>query len=419
LKFAGKDKQLKIKDLLKFEKYPIDFDYQREPGAWSREDEQYFIDSLLKKIKIPKIYLHRKRNKYYIIDGQQRVETIRFFVIGKKEKRKKKFLKLDSDITGRSKDVGFIDLKKDERERLLNYTLTASIILRGSDNEIRDLFRRLQRGKPLTEGEKLNAMRGNIVKLMRDLTDHNFFEKSLTSKDKRHKFYHIASVFLYIEDKVDNTTFGNIVKFFERNEKMKKKDKIFKNCWRNLNFLSKCYKRNELPSSGLGWLTSVYLFISDLRSYGLLGKCTYQDIFDYLESFYYNIYDETKCKGIYKEFYDAVHAGTNNKANIIKRQKILKEYFIEQFDVHLKDEKRLFSSERDRRIVYHNAHGKCQYSGCQEKTRDIKFNEKFEIHHKKMHATGKKAKYNDVILVHPSCHHLIHQNMKLKRIKWK
>ena len=85
LKFLG-DRPITIKQLLDKRKYPVDLDYQREPGAWSREDEQYFIDSLLRRISIPKIYLHKKRNRFWIIDGQQRVETIRQFIVEKKIK---------------------------------------------------------------------------------------------------------------------------------------------------------------------------------------------------------------------------------------------------------------------------------------------------------------------------------------------
>lgn len=417
LVFAN-DKQIRLKKLLDTKKYIVDLDYQREPDAWSNEDEQFFVDSLLKKIKIPKIYLHKKRTKHYIIDGQQRIETIRYFINGRKEKHNRLFLKLGNNITGRKKDVWFKDLKKNEKRDLLNSRITASIITKGSDNDIRDLFRRLQRGKPLTEGEKLNAMRGSIVSLMRRITDHAFFEKSLSSNDKRHKFYHIAATFLYIEHSVDDTKFNNIQKFFDRFESLSSNDKIYKNCIRNLNFLSKCYKDNEIPTSNLGWLTTIYLFVSEIRTkYGLLGKCSYSDIKDYLESFYSMVYDEEKRKGDYKKFYDMIHAATNTKSNIIGRTKILTKYFVDSFNVHLKDEHRLYGSTKARKIVHIRANGKCQYKNCQEKYKTIKFKDKFEIHHKKMHATGSKTNFRNAMLVHPECHRTIHKNMKLSRIK--
>ncbi len=412
-----KDEEIKIEKLRDRKKYPVDINYQREPGAWTRDDEQYFIDSLLKKIKVPKIYLHKKRNKFYIVDGQQRIETIRFFVDGRKENGKTKHLRLNSTITGRKKDdMGFENLKRPEQERFLNYGITASIIKEGNDDQIRELFRRLQRGKPLTEGERLNAMKGNIVKLMRNLTEHEFFKHSLLSSDKRHKFYHIAAVFLYIEDRMEDTTFKNIEKFFQKNESMQRNEKIFRNCWKNLNFLSKCYKENELPSSHLGWLTTVYLFIKQIRGYGLLGKCSYEDIHDFLESFYVVIYDEAKRKGEYKKFYDMIRSSTNKKSNILGRNEILEKNFKNKFTVHLKDEKRLWSSKKDRKIVWNKANGKCEYKKCKENEKNIKFNRKFEIHHKKMYASAGGKKYENAMLVHPACHHGIHRNMPLKRI---
>lgn len=410
------DKEIKIKSLINTKKYPVDLDYQREPEAWTREDEQYFIDSILKKIKIPKIYLHKKRSKFYIIDGQQRIETIRYFITGRKENGVKSFLKIPTSVTLKKKDIFFNNLSKSKKEKFLNNSITASIIKKGRDEEIRDLFRRLQRGRPLTEGEKLNAMPGNVVKAMRSLTEQTFFKKCLTSRDKRHKFYHIAAVFLYLEDKLDDTNFGNVVRFFKKNQDIRESDKIYRKCWNNLNFLAKCYRDDQIPSSRLGWLTSVYLFAADIRNYGLVRTCSYTDIHDYLESFYTVIYsNEEKRKGDYRKFYDMIHAATNSKSNIKGRHEILKKYFIDGFGVHLKDERRLFNSVKDRKIVYNRANGKCQYKNCD--SRMIKFNEKFDVHHKKLHAAGGKKDYRNALLVHPECHRAIHKNMKLKRIQ--
>jgi len=411
------DRQVSIKKLLNESKYRVDFDYQREPDAWSNEDEQFFIDSLLKKIRIPKIYLHKRRGKFYIIDGQQRIETIRYFINGKKEKQgQRRFLRVNSSVSNRKKDIYFKDLKKNEKRDLLGFKITSSIIKKGKDNDIRDLFRRLQRGKPLTEGERLNAMRGNIVCLMRKITDHPFFEKSLSSQDKRHKFYHIAAVFLYIEHSMMILPSRTFKRLFERLENITSNDKIYKNTRKNLNFMVRCFKDNDIPTSNLGWLTTLYLFFSEIRKYGLLGKCSYEEIKDYLDSFYSIVYDNEKRSGDYKKFYDMIHAATNTKSNIERRKQIITKYFTDSFNVHIKDEKRLYNS-RNRRILFIRVNGNCQYKYCREKTRKIKLNEPFEIHHKEMHAAGGKGNLRNAKFVHPECHREIHKNMKLKRIK--
>ncbi len=56
--------------------------------VWSKENASLFIDSLLAGIPIPQIVLYQYRDKYLIIDGQQRLMTIYFFL-------KKRFPKKD------------------------------------------------------------------------------------------------------------------------------------------------------------------------------------------------------------------------------------------------------------------------------------------------------------------------------------
>ncbi|MCK4475433.1 MAG: DUF262 domain-containing protein [Methanophagales archaeon] len=60
------------------DQYPINREYQREQkGIWSLEDKQYLIDSILKKLALPKFYFRKLDDKKYeIVDGQQRLETI-------------------------------------------------------------------------------------------------------------------------------------------------------------------------------------------------------------------------------------------------------------------------------------------------------------------------------------------------------
>lgn len=408
LKFS-KDRPIEIVKLLKVEKYPVDSNYQREPGAWTKEDEQFFIDSILRKIVIPKIYLHKKYNRYYIVDGQQRIETIRSFLGGN--------IKIKAEISKRKKDFYFDGLRKVEKKRFKKYPITASIITKGSDEEVRDLFRRLQRGKPLTEGERLNAMPGNIVKIMRKLTEHCFFKNSLTSADKKHRFYHIAAVFMYLEDKIADTTFNKIKAFFEKNEEMKEQNRIFQECRRNLNFMEKCYTDNALPTSHLGWLTSIYLFVRTLRDKGIVIEHK-KDVRDFLDSVDNTIYDEKARSGEYKKFYEMIRAGTNSRRHIEGRNNILFDLFNKGFEPHIKEEERLFSSYHKRKKVYDMAVGKCQYSKCDNK-KVIPFSKphSFEIHHKKAYALGGENKYNNAQLVHPECHRAIHKFYKVRTLK--
>ena len=57
--------------------------YQGYGGVWRLEQEQLLIDSVLRKIDIPKIYLREiKQNpyKYEVVDGQQRIRALLRFM---------------------------------------------------------------------------------------------------------------------------------------------------------------------------------------------------------------------------------------------------------------------------------------------------------------------------------------------------
>lgn len=57
--------------------FTVNFDYQREPEAWTPADKQYLIDTVVKDLDIPKFYIRKLSDKKYeIVDGQQRLTTI-------------------------------------------------------------------------------------------------------------------------------------------------------------------------------------------------------------------------------------------------------------------------------------------------------------------------------------------------------
>ena len=75
--------------LLTFKEYEDDINpnpaYQRS-AVWKPEQKQLLIDSILRKIDIPKLYLREmnsKRFTYEIIDGQQRMRTLWEFLASK------------------------------------------------------------------------------------------------------------------------------------------------------------------------------------------------------------------------------------------------------------------------------------------------------------------------------------------------
>ena len=68
-----------------------------------------------------------------------------------------------------------------------------------SDEEIRVMFDRLQRGMPLTAGEKLNARSGKIHSFISNLTQSKFFSEIVNVRNYRGAYYQICSQILALE----------------------------------------------------------------------------------------------------------------------------------------------------------------------------------------------------------------------------
>jgi len=155
--------------------------YQRDGGVWRLEQEQLLIDSVLRGIDIPKIYLRRLENspyKYEVIDGQQRIRCLVRFLNNQfalaKDVPKLEFDGKSSTIAGKSCEQLDDDIKI---KRLYIYSITVVTISQASEDEVADLFYRLNNGKSLTMAEVRNSMPGEVTKFVRKLANHSFFKR--------------------------------------------------------------------------------------------------------------------------------------------------------------------------------------------------------------------------------------------------
>ena len=191
-----------IEEIVEFKKGDIlrtDPEYQRGQ-VWTQRQEYLLIDSIMRRYPIPMFYFHHKQGgagkfsskMLYTIDGQQRINAIcKFcndeFVVPDPKKTKKsaipKFL-LDKECmwTGKVFSSFSLELQK----KFLSTPLFVSIVETENDNEIRDLFVRLQAGLPLSPQEKRDAWPGEFSNFVINTAGkqglkpgHNFFGKLL------------------------------------------------------------------------------------------------------------------------------------------------------------------------------------------------------------------------------------------------
>lgn len=178
-------------------------EYQRGK-VWTTEKEALLIDSILRGIDIPKIYLRLVKNHihdYEVADGQQRLTALFNFHEGNFKLINKTIKGLSIGKIG-SETVGgerFNTLSPDLKKKFLDTEITISIIESCTEDDVRVLFGRLQEGITLNPAEKRNAIISNVGKHIESIAlNHKFFSNCKIAKKRfKHQDY-LAHVFTLI-----------------------------------------------------------------------------------------------------------------------------------------------------------------------------------------------------------------------------
>ncbi|MBV8391090.1 MAG: DUF262 domain-containing protein [Mucilaginibacter sp.] len=157
--------------------------FQRN-AVWSDDAKSFLIDTIIRGKPIPKIFIRQTLNVENrqsvrdVVDGQQRLRAILSFlndgfVISKKHNEKYGGYYFSQ--------LGNID--PDIQSLILNYELSVDLLVNLPDQEILDIFSRLNSyAVVLNEQEKINANHFSEFKILVDKLSHKHNEFWLTSK---------------------------------------------------------------------------------------------------------------------------------------------------------------------------------------------------------------------------------------------
>jgi hypothetical protein len=193
--------------------------YQRKP-VWTPKQQAYLIDTILQRYIIPEIYIHRVTTAdgntvYNIVDGQQRIRSILDFISDK--------LPLSEEFTPDYADYTFSDLPDSLRKIIYNYTFYVREITDATEEEVRNLFKRMNRYVvPLNPQELRHATyQGEFIKLMEQLSEEEFWaeNKIVTPNEIRrmNDVQFISDLFVSMMHGIQDKT-KELDKYYERYE---------------------------------------------------------------------------------------------------------------------------------------------------------------------------------------------------------
>jgi len=250
----------------------LDADYQREK-IWSLKNQKDLLDSILREIDIPKIYIveveGNEQFDYECIDGKQRMTTLL------------NFLKPEPDdvdpltIRHLDKEFTFKMLKNIHptiAKIIEDYKLSFTIYKFLDDELIREIFRRLQLGIRLNSGELLKTRTGTIRDFIyKEIGNRGpFFKYTNLSERRFSRPFTLAQIcinsFAKAKPEIDfvRARLTDIEEFFENNHDLEKDDENLVRIRKVLKHMDKAFAGSATNISSRAVAVTAFLYAEEL-----------------------------------------------------------------------------------------------------------------------------------------------------------
>lgn len=200
----------------------INFDHiVQRSYVWERSRKTGLIESMIIGYPVPPIYAkrvddgsgQRGGNIYYVMDGKQRLSTVKEFLNDEFALTDIPAVTYMDDELGEECEIDISGMKFSELpDALRDYLNTITFSITYFDNltkeEERELFKRLNAGKPLSTKSRVLASCQNIEGLL-DIGSHKLFTDMLTEKalDNKNQVTIVMKAWCMMNQEINNVSF--------------------------------------------------------------------------------------------------------------------------------------------------------------------------------------------------------------------
>lgn len=357
--------------VLSKDKYNLTPIYQRNE-VWASDRKQLLIDTILRQYDMPKIYLEQLpeggRYEYNVIDGQQRLTSIfgftdNDFPVGQ----------ISEDLeAGNLVGKYYAELDAKQQDYINSYELAVIQLDNATDQEIRELFRRLQEGVSLTPPEKRNAMLGNMADFVRDQASQNKIFTLVKVSNKRLQHHDFMAIVTALELYNFNTevSAAYLAKMYKNETKFAFSGKTAKKIKKVLKLMHNVLSVAETPEMDIKWgFVDLYSILSEFSEYYVLKgrEAEINTFYTTFETERRNVSDKTTLLSTGsswdRDLYEYIEAFESMGAKIDSletRLSVYKRRFLRDLPaLKLRDKKRFFTKD-ERIFIWRRAKGICQ-----------------------------------------------------------
>jgi hypothetical protein len=210
-------------------------DFQRQE-VWPESKKKALMDTMLRGWHLPKLYFRKlDESTFECVDGQQRLTAIWEFYDDA--------LALAPETARRVGGSYYKDLPTQVQDDLDDFELDIEEIQDADDEELEDLFQRLQLGTPLNTPERLNAIGGGMRDFVKGVSKNAFFSGAVGVKDTRFAHFDIAAKFVLVEARgvQPQMRFSQLETFFKENKSFSKGSQVGKQVEAALKYLQAAF----------------------------------------------------------------------------------------------------------------------------------------------------------------------------------